>query len=84
MNIQARSTRLDFSELSHGVRRRLWTVHDLERMAEIGIVHEDDHTELIGGRVIVKDPRPAGSSTFPWPDDLPEGVHGRRWTADEL
>ena len=96
MNIQTRSTPAqglpDYSELSHGVCRRLWTVHDLERMAAIGILHEDDHTELIHGRVIVKDPRPDGSKTFPppvpWPDDLPpdlaEGVHGRRWTADEL
>ena len=32
--------------------RRLFTVEEFERMGEVGILHEDDHIELIEGEII--------------------------------
>lgn len=34
------------------VTRRLFTVHDYHRMAEAGILHEDDRVELIEGELV--------------------------------
>src|SRR5262245_8778675 len=86
MNIQSRAhepLKL-WADLPHGACRRLWTVDDLYRMAQVGILHEDDNAELLSGRVMVKEPPPPGETTFPWVNDVPDGAHARRWTADEL
>jgi Uma2 family endonuclease len=38
------------------VERRRFTVHEYHRMAEAGILHEDDRVELIGGEVMEMNP----------------------------
>lgn len=38
------------------IRRRRFTVHDYHRMAEAGILHEDDRVELIGGDIVEMSP----------------------------
>lgn len=38
------------------VARRLFTVEEYHQMAEAGILHEDDHTELIHGEIIYMSP----------------------------
>jgi Uma2 family endonuclease len=38
-------------EQRFGARKRLFDVHEYHRMGEIGILHEDDHVELIEGEL---------------------------------
>ncbi len=40
-----------------GLPRRKWSVHDLERMLEAGIVGEGDRLELFGGDLIAMSPK---------------------------
>lgn len=35
------------------VRRRRFTIDEYHRMAEIGVLHEDDHVELIDGELLI-------------------------------
>jgi Uma2 family endonuclease len=37
--------------------RRAFTVAEVERMAEVGLLHEDDRVELIGGELVVMSPK---------------------------
>jgi Uma2 family endonuclease len=39
-----------------GLLRRLFTVDDYHRMAEVGLLHEDERTELLDGEVVFKMP----------------------------
>ena len=38
------------------LRRRRFTVHEYHRMAEAGILHEDNRVELMGGEVLEMNP----------------------------
>jgi Uma2 family endonuclease len=41
---------------THEVTRRRFTVHDYHRMAEVGILHEDERVELIEGDIVEMTP----------------------------
>jgi Uma2 family endonuclease len=41
------------TQAGDGYPRRKWTSEEVQRMLEAGILHEDDHVELIGGELIV-------------------------------
>ena len=38
------------------VRQRRFTVDEFHRMAEAGILHEDDRVELLGGEIVEMSP----------------------------
>lgn len=40
-----------------GIRRRPWTVADLRRLEEAGILHHDERVELIAGEIITMAPK---------------------------
>ena len=49
-------------EPEHVVTRR-WSRGEYARLLECGLVHEDDPIELIGGRLVVKEPQHASHAT---------------------
>jgi len=44
---------------AEGMRRRLWTVAEIEAMVAAGIIGEDERVELIGGEVVPMSPKGA-------------------------
>jgi Uma2 family endonuclease len=47
---------------TYPVRTRRWTRAEYDRLIELGILHEDEHVELIGGEMVVHEPQ--GSSHY--------------------
>jgi Uma2 family endonuclease len=45
------------TQAAEGVPRLRWTVAEFERLAEIGILAEDDRVELIGGELVPMSPK---------------------------
>ena len=50
---QARTT----TQAADGIPRMSWTLAEFERLAEIGILTEQDHVELVGGELIPTSPK---------------------------
>jgi Uma2 family endonuclease len=42
---------------AEGLPRRPWTVADIERMVEVGLIHEKERFELIGGEIVPMSPK---------------------------
>lgn len=53
------STKPRSTQAAEGMRRRLWTVAEVEAMVEAGIIGEDEHFEMIGGEVVPMSPKGA-------------------------
>jgi len=53
MNIAATTT------AAEGLPRRVFTVDDISRMMEAGIIHEDERFELVEGEIVMKAAKPA-------------------------
>ena len=43
--------------MSEGIRTRRWTRKEYDRLIEIGVFHEDEALELLGGELIVGEPQ---------------------------
>src|SRR5262245_12202727 len=43
--------------MSEGIRTRRWTRKEYDRLIEIGVFHEDESLELLGGELIVGEPQ---------------------------
>jgi Uma2 family endonuclease len=48
---------------THPVRTRDWTRKEYEQLVELGVLHEDEPIELIGGQMIVAEPKNAPHPT---------------------
>ena len=42
---------------TYPVRTRQWTRKEYDRLVEIGVLHEDEPIELIGGELIIAEPK---------------------------
>ena len=49
--------------MSEGVRTRRWTRKEYERLIELGLLHEDEPVELVGGQLLVCEPQHARHAT---------------------
>lgn len=68
------------TQAAEGMRRRPWTVAEIEAMVKAGIIDEDERFELIGGEVVPMSPKGAGHEMVKI--DLNE--HLQRIKPDEL
>jgi Uma2 family endonuclease len=48
---------------TYPIRTRRWTRREYERLARIGVLHEDEPIELIGGHLIVAEPKGSPHAT---------------------
>jgi len=48
---------------SYPVRTRRWTRKEYDRLVEVGVLHEDERIELIGGQLIVAEPKGSPHAT---------------------
>jgi Uma2 family endonuclease len=48
---------------TYPIRTRHWTRKEYDRLVKIGVLHEDEPIELIGGQMIVAEPKSAPHST---------------------
>jgi Uma2 family endonuclease len=48
---------------THPIRARHWTRKEYERLVELGVLHEDEPIELIGGQMIVAEPKNSPHAT---------------------
>jgi Uma2 family endonuclease len=48
---------------TYPIRTRRWTRKEYDRLVELGILHEDERVELIGGQMIVAEPKGTPHST---------------------
>ena len=48
---------------THPIRTRHWTRKEYEHLVELGVLHEDEPIELIGGQMIVAEPKNAPHPT---------------------
>ncbi len=52
------------TEAAAGVPRLRWTLHEFERMAELGFFTEEDHIELVGGELVPVAPKTVRHETM--------------------
>ena len=52
MNFHVRQHPPSTTQAAEGLPRRAWTVADIERMVEVGIIDEHERIELIGGEIV--------------------------------
>jgi len=45
------------------IRTRRWTRREYQRLIELGILHEDEPIELLGGQLVVSEPKSSLQST---------------------
>lgn len=45
------------TQAAEGLRRRAFTVAEVERMVEVGLLHEDERLELVGGELVMMSPK---------------------------
>jgi len=45
------------------IRTRRWTRREYHRLIELGILHEDEPIELLGGQLVVSEPKSSLQST---------------------
>ena len=48
--------------MSEEIRARSWTRREYHRLAEVGVLRDDEPVELLGGRLIVAEPKGTGHS----------------------
>lgn len=67
------------SRAAEGLARRAFTIADLERMAEVGLIAPDERLELIGGEIVPMSPKGSRHETikaainFRWGQRCPDG-----------
>src|SRR5579872_6491235 len=67
------------SRAAEGLARRAFTIADLERMAEVGLIAPDERLELIGGEIVPMSPKGSRHETikaainFHWGQRCPAG-----------
>jgi hypothetical protein len=48
---------------AYPIRTRRWTRREYHRLIELGILHEDEPIELLGGQLVVSEPKSSLHST---------------------
>ena len=65
---------------TYPVRTRRWTRKEYDRLVEIGMLHEDEPIELIGGELIVAEPKGSPHATaVALAADALRAAFGRGW-----
>ncbi len=65
---------------TYPVRTRRWTRKEYDRLVEIGVLHEDEPIELIGGELIVAEPKGSPHATaVALTADALRAAFGRGW-----
>src|SRR5947207_9959942 len=65
---------------TYPVRTRRWTRKEYDRLVEVGLLHEDEPIELIGGELIVAEPKGSPHATaVALAADALRAAFGRGW-----
>ena len=81
MNVHIHQAPPATTQAAEGLPRRAWTVGEIERMVEVGIIAENERIELIGGEIVPMSPKGAFHETVKmeltqfWPKRRPETVN---------
>jgi Uma2 family endonuclease len=69
---------------TYPIRTRRWTRKEYDRLVELGIVHEDEPIELVGGQMIVAEPKSSPHETaLGLTADALRRAFGPRWVVRE-